>query len=651
MKVSNSQQTEDFKSITRTVFRDKVLGCWLGKNAGGTLGGPFEEPYGREQMYDIDWYTELPEGGIPNDDLELQLIWLQALQDCGPGLSARDLAEYWLDCIVYNFDEYGLSKENLQKGLEPPLSGWHNNWFKDCMGSPIRSEIWACVAPGAPNVAAHYAYQDAICDHAGGESVYGEIFNAVFESCSFLESDKARLIELGLQSIPEHSLTYKAIRETVELFQGGVDWREARERIKQSFYSPIAQYSPINLGFQTIGLLYGADFGDAICRAVNCGWDTDCTAATAGAMIGIIEGAARLPEKWMAPLGRTISTNVSTGGLRNLRAPTDIDELSEQVCAMAERVLAYWGADVRIVDDPRASEPDDSPTFEIVRVQSQEPNRRDWKRHSVDISLIYPDGVAICADRATRVRALVHNPHPDSVECTISISMPSGWNVAFERPSDVVGMRIHGGETQTINLSISAPAEAILDANRAIMSIQVAGRPALDPVPISLVGGFRWFVSQCFNGLTLSSELDIDEMEWTETWRPGNALDVEPLFADTPGLIYLRHAVHNPVECDVVIGVTNTGRMKLYLNGEQLHETQSPTQVRPSQGAAGGDGSNYTTCTLKEGWNEILIQLERGKAAMDAHFVLAGMDSAYPINVGHALLGLNRSATPEAVGR
>ncbi|MEM1583048.1 MAG: ADP-ribosylglycohydrolase family protein, partial [Candidatus Bathyarchaeia archaeon] len=168
--------------ISWKTYWDKVYGCWLGKNAGGTLGGPLEALYGRDEMFNVWWYPKLVEGGIPNDDLEIQLVWLQALRDRGINLTARDLAEYWLDCILYNPDEYGLHKTNLRLGLQPPVSGWYNNWFKDCMGSPIRSEIWACIAPGAPNISARYAYQDAICDHAGGESVYGEIFNATVES-------------------------------------------------------------------------------------------------------------------------------------------------------------------------------------------------------------------------------------------------------------------------------------------------------------------------------------------------------------------------------------------------------------------------------------------------------------------------------------
>ncbi|MFW6270227.1 MAG: ADP-ribosylglycohydrolase family protein, partial [Bacillota bacterium] len=106
--------------LSEEKYRDKVYGCWLGKNAGGTLGEPLEKRFGQEEMFNVDWYPELPEEGLPNDDLEIQLIWLQALQEKGPGLTARDLVEYWLDCICYNFDEYGLHKTNLKKGLMPP---------------------------------------------------------------------------------------------------------------------------------------------------------------------------------------------------------------------------------------------------------------------------------------------------------------------------------------------------------------------------------------------------------------------------------------------------------------------------------------------------------------------------------------------------
>ena len=48
---------------------------------------------------------------------------------------------------------YGFGKTNVRKGLLPPLSGAFNNAFGGSMGCPIRSEIWACIAPGLPLLA------------------------------------------------------------------------------------------------------------------------------------------------------------------------------------------------------------------------------------------------------------------------------------------------------------------------------------------------------------------------------------------------------------------------------------------------------------------------------------------------------------------
>ena len=40
--------------INRSEYRDKVLGCWTGKNIGGTLGAPME---GRREIFDVKFYV------------------------------------------------------------------------------------------------------------------------------------------------------------------------------------------------------------------------------------------------------------------------------------------------------------------------------------------------------------------------------------------------------------------------------------------------------------------------------------------------------------------------------------------------------------------------------------------------------------------
>ena len=164
-------------------YRRRVLGCWMGKNIGGTLGAPFEF---LRQTNDVSFYTQdLGGEPLPNDDLDLQLLWLIALEERGLDITAHTLGEYWCLYVTPHWSEYGTAKVNLRSGLPPPWSGtWGNDWRHSC-GAFIRSEIWACIAPGLPDVAAGYAAEDAIVDHGDGEGTWGEVFFAALESAAW----------------------------------------------------------------------------------------------------------------------------------------------------------------------------------------------------------------------------------------------------------------------------------------------------------------------------------------------------------------------------------------------------------------------------------------------------------------------------------
>ena len=70
-------------------FRKKVIGCWLGKAAGGTLGQPYE---GTEGPLSLSFYDPVPTDMIPNDDLDLQVLGLASwIKWHSPGLTARFL--------------------------------------------------------------------------------------------------------------------------------------------------------------------------------------------------------------------------------------------------------------------------------------------------------------------------------------------------------------------------------------------------------------------------------------------------------------------------------------------------------------------------------------------------------------------------------
>jgi ADP-ribosylglycohydrolase len=322
-------------TLARDVFRDKVFACWLGKNIGGTLGAPWEC---RRHTHALRFYEPVPQKATPNDDLDLQLVWLKMLEDYGIDPPLPRFADYWArHAACYPWNEYGFFMRNHARGLRPPVAGCFENYFVDEMGSPIRSEIWACLHAGDPQAAARMAWKDSAVDHAGGEGTCGEMFWAAVEAAAFVERDPLTLIRIGLHMIPLASHVARAIREALWCHQNRLTWGEARERIASRFGHLQPCNAVPNHGFTLIGWLYGEDFGDRLCKAVNCGYDTDCTGATLGALLGILEGTAGIPDRWRAPVGEQIVLHKFT---RNLDAPADLAALTDRTVAVAEAAAA-----------------------------------------------------------------------------------------------------------------------------------------------------------------------------------------------------------------------------------------------------------------------------------------------------------------------
>jgi len=312
-------------NINDKILYDKINACWMGKNIGGTLGAPFE---GRMEKLSLTDFPDISGNGpIPNDDLDLQLVNLHTLEQRGEKITVKDLSEEWLEHVHFPYDEYGYALTNLRRGFVPPLSGYYNNTFTGCMGSPIRSELWASVAAGRPDIAAFYAYNDALVDHAGGEGVYGEVFFAVLETMAYFESNIDLLIDKAIKYIPENCKTASALKDTLNWYRDGVSYDDIRNLILEKYHNPNFTDAPQNIAFTMVGLLYGEDFKDGLLKTVNLGYDTDCTVATLGSIYGILYGMDYIPEEWIKCVGENIKVSFE---IRDLDYPKTINELTER---------------------------------------------------------------------------------------------------------------------------------------------------------------------------------------------------------------------------------------------------------------------------------------------------------------------------------
>lgn len=343
-------------NIAEEIYRDKVYGCWLGKSIGGTIGGPLE---GKKQFLDVP--LEYPKEAIENDDLDLQLVWLSVLRETGIRITAEDLARAWLDHITYPWDEYGVAIANLRMGLKPPVTGFYNNWFKDSMGAPIRSEIWACLFPGRPAVATWYAIQDAEVDH-WGEGVYGEIFFAALESMAFVETDIKTLVDRALEYIPTGSRVHRAVAMACRSFADGHSLRESRDLIVEYFGHHNFTDAPQNLAFTVLGLLHsGGEFLKSIVYSAMCGYDVDCTAATAGSIAGIMAGGKVILDSCETKVDDRI---VVGWGVKDCDPPGTVAELTDQTVALG------------LIADQETDLPQQQAPFSLSRVPSFDPPMR-----------------------------------------------------------------------------------------------------------------------------------------------------------------------------------------------------------------------------------------------------------------------------------
>jgi ADP-ribosylglycohydrolase len=329
-------------------YRRKVLGCWRGKAVGGTLGQSFE---GLEGPIQADFYYPIPVGMVPNDDLDVQVVYASVISGLDrPRVDRYVIADAWRDHLRFPWNEYGVGKRNLAEGILPPHSGAFDNWFAAGEGAVIRTELWACLAPGEPDRAAAYAYEDACFDHAG-DGIWAAVFMSALQSLAFVESDVDTLLDSASALVPVSSAIRQVVNDTRVWVGEGRPWTEVLTLITSKYANGDFTDTRMNTGFVVLGwLASGGDFERAILITNGCGGDTDSTTASVGALMSIIQPDC-IPERWLRPIGDDLVLNAEVIGIA---APSSIVEFTEQVVALRDTLDGVWPAIDETDFDPSA---------------------------------------------------------------------------------------------------------------------------------------------------------------------------------------------------------------------------------------------------------------------------------------------------------
>lgn len=447
-------------------YRDMVRAGWLGKCLGGTMGARFEnhkcwDPVPMEDL----WPREI----VPNDDLDIQIVWLEAMQERGLYLSSDDLAEYWQDRCWYNFCEYGHFLHNVQRGIRPPLSGtWNNRFFSESEGCPIRSEIWGFVSPGNPALAAEMARLDAQLDH-GGMSVEIECFLAAAASAAFATSDLDRALRRGLSVLPPRSRVRGVLARTREICAQYPEPHDAWRVLVREFGDRDASKAVTNLAITLFALFLGrGDFSRTVQLCIWAGWDTDCTAATAGALLGVLNGSACLPAGWLAKLGPNLVC-----GIEVRHKNSSLEELTDATCLLGVEMAGARNSAVTLVGAPQVA---------VRPVPAPAPR----------IDVVYPGEPVLRARGETPVTIVLRNPGDSPVAAPLKLEAPASCVLSGQCPDRC---EVPGGSALEVSLCIRhAGGEYVPDKNLFRVSWGEAGRPPVAAREFGLGGARQWRV-------------------------------------------------------------------------------------------------------------------------------------------------------------
>ena len=365
-----------------SVYSDKVHAAWLGKFIGLIAGQP-TEGWGREEIerrarligfYPITGYMPANfdstmknflagnfESSPPNDDTDLMLTSLIALRERGTDLTARDIADTWVKYVPSACTAERVALQNFKNGIWPPQSAIVGNPYPEMIGAQMRGEIWGMIAPGMPALAAEYARRDASITHTGN-GIYGEQFLSALISAAMVESDRDKIIQTALKTIPAESAYAEAVRDAVAWHQQYPDWLSAWKQLDKKWGflkdgkrdAPFADakyntnqdpylwndvkwvYADVNGAAVTLALLYGdGDFTKSVCLAVMIGYDNDCNAGTVGAILGTIQGTKAIPASWQTPLH-----DIYQSGLNIPEKQLKISAIASETAQYGKKVVA-----------------------------------------------------------------------------------------------------------------------------------------------------------------------------------------------------------------------------------------------------------------------------------------------------------------------
>ncbi|MEP3210480.1 MAG: ADP-ribosylglycohydrolase family protein [Maribacter sp.] len=305
--------------LSRTAYKDKLMGFWLGSCIGNWTGLPTENrrtdfPFFTDQDFDteqFDYVLDQDPWGA-DDDTDIEYVYQHAMVTNGHYmLSGEQISNAWQDHIglpllwVSNLSALG----QMQNGAVPPETSFpENNPMWDMIDAQLTTEIFGALAPGRPDVALHIGHlpvRTTAYLHSEWAAQFYIIMHALAAVVDKNLSRKEQVIWMAEQArkrIPDWSYIadmYDFAKEAYLANPDKDDWEKTRDEIAQRYqHSVTADYTykypwdaGINFAASMVSMFYGeGDYKKTIRIGAMCGWDSDNPTATWGGLLGLLYG-------------------------------------------------------------------------------------------------------------------------------------------------------------------------------------------------------------------------------------------------------------------------------------------------------------------------------------------------------------------------
>jgi len=341
-------------SATRDVLRaelyDRVYGGWVGMLIGGLEGLPHEFKYNDELRATLPEFEFLPGGARTDDDNDFEWTHLWFMDKEGVlKLPYPRIVEIWkanMNQGIWVANKK--ARELMDEGVVPPKTGsLTNNLHAGYnLSGQFCVESSGLIAPGMPQAAADIGLHYARIAVSGEPLQATQFWTSLISLQAFPNGTLDEALVRALAAVDPRSAMAATVADVRRLYQQHPqEWKAARQAFREEWAVHRkwnGNSTPVNGGMVLLALLYGQDdFYRTLQYAMALGYDADCNAATAGAVLGY-----RLGFKHVAALPQFKMPDRYVNKTRpSLPAESKVSDQAQTLLRVCEQVILASGGE------------------------------------------------------------------------------------------------------------------------------------------------------------------------------------------------------------------------------------------------------------------------------------------------------------------